>query len=84
MGVGEERARLVQELTLVLDADTWKTLVLPEGVLRVADFGELEGFVENTETGPLPVETPETGKVLVLSGALPPSEVSVKLRVKGG
>lgn len=33
---------------------------------------------------PLPVEIPESGKVLVLSGALPPPEVSVTLRVKGG
>jgi hypothetical protein len=32
---------------------------------------------------PLPVTIPETGKVLLLSGALPPPQVSVELEIKG-
>lgn len=49
---GEESARVTQVLTLVLDATTWHTLELPaEGAFLNADFGELEGFVEEGENG---------------------------------
>jgi hypothetical protein len=50
------------------------------------DFGALSKELKQGMVGgvkPLPVAIPETGKVLLLTGALPPVQIGVEIDVKG-
>jgi hypothetical protein len=55
-------------------------------------YAEVDAFQEETKNlkqglvggvKPLPIAIPETGKLLLLSGVLPPEKISVELEVKG-
>jgi hypothetical protein len=54
-----------------------------------ADFDAFQEQAQQLKQGlvggvkPLPVDIPETGKLLLLSGALPPAQVRVELEIKG-
>ncbi|HEY4587666.1 MAG TPA: carboxypeptidase-like regulatory domain-containing protein, partial [Thermoanaerobaculia bacterium] len=56
-------------------------------------YAEVDAFQQETKSlkqglvggvKPLPIAIPETGKLLLLSGVLPPEKIGVELEVKGG
>lgn len=80
-------APVMEELVVSAEAPTPRSVeeMRRERQNRQISRQELQRLQQGMVGGvkPLPVEIPETGKLLVLSGALPPPEVSVTLRVKG-
>jgi hypothetical protein len=57
-----------------------------EKISTARDFGSLSKELKQGMVGgvkPLPVTIPETGKVLLLTGALPPARIGVEIEVKG-
>lgn len=70
-------ARLPSQRQFAREAELHQQQVLLED-----EFDRLnQGLVGGVR--PLPVEIPETGKLLFLAGALPPPEVQVRISVKG-
>jgi hypothetical protein len=57
----------------------------PPSLSSTADFDAFEDLKKGLVGGvkPLPVAIPETGKLLLLTGVLPPEKIGVELEVKG-